>query len=80
MAGARQKDSDADLVLANAGSPFPFPLSPRYPYAIDHIVFDAMTARRIIPESYVALDYQGDDPAPSDHHPVSISLRWPQRP
>jgi len=75
--GTRQPDSDADLVLANAGKPYPFSLSPRYPYAIDHILFDRMTARRVVPGSYAALDYEGDDPAPSDHHPVSISLGLP---
>ncbi len=65
----------ADLVLANAGKPFPFPFNPRYPYAIDHIALDAVTARGIVPASYAALDYEGDDPTPSDHHPVAISLR-----
>jgi len=77
--GTRRPDSRADLVLANAGRPFPFPFNPRYPYAIDHIVFDAVTARQIIPASYKVLDYEGDDPAPSDHHPVSILLVF-QRP
>jgi endonuclease/exonuclease/phosphatase family metal-dependent hydrolase len=76
--GTRRPDSDADLVLANAGKPYPFSFNPRYPYAIDHIVFDSVTARRIAPESYAALDYEGDDPAPSDHHPVTISLRLPR--
>ncbi|WP_165741876.1 endonuclease/exonuclease/phosphatase family protein [Candidatus Thiosymbion oneisti] len=68
-------DPGADLVLANTGRPFPFPLNPRYPYAIDHIVMDAVTARRIVLGSYAVLDYGGDHPAPSDHHPVAISLR-----
>ena len=72
--GTERPDPDADLALANAGRPFPYPFNPRYPYAIDHIVLDAVTARRMIPESYRALDYQGDDPAPSDHHPISVSL------
>jgi len=73
--GTTRPDPDADLVLANAGRPFPFPYNPRFPYAIDHIVFDSETASRIVPESYAVLDYEGDRPAPSDHHPVSISLR-----
>jgi len=75
-----RKNPGADLVLANAGIPFPFPYNPRYPYAVDHIVLDAGTAERLVPDSYVALDYGDDDPAPSDHHPVAISLRVTQRP
>ena len=61
-------------MLANAGKPFPFAFNPRYPYAIDHLAFDAKTAELVIAESYLALDYEGDDPAPSDHHPVAVSL------
>lgn len=76
--GTKRLDIGADLVLANAGRPFPFPFNPRYPYAIDHIVFDAVTAKRIVPASYAALDYEGNAPAPSDHHPVSILVGgWP---
>jgi len=71
-------DPAADLVLANAGRPFPFPFNPRYPYAIDHIVMDAVTARGVIPGSYAVLDYGDDRPPPSDHHPVAISLRLPR--
>jgi len=67
-------DPAADLVLANAGRPFPFPANPRYPYAIDHIVMDAVTARGIVPGSYAVPDYEGDHLPPSDHHPVAISL------
>jgi endonuclease/exonuclease/phosphatase family metal-dependent hydrolase len=78
--GTSVADTDADLTLANAGTPFPFPFNPRYPYAVDHVVFDAETAARAIPGSYSALDYGGDAPDPSDHHPVSISLRLTQRP
>jgi len=70
----------ADLVLANAGKPFPFPFNPRYPYAIDHIVMDAVTARGIVPGSYTVPDYEDDYPASSDHHPVAISLRLSFRP
>lgn len=77
--GTARSNSDADLTLANAGNPFPFPHNPRYPYAIDHIVFDPVTAGRLITASYRVLDYEGDDPAPSDHHPISISLRWTKR-
>lgn len=73
--GTQGSNKNADLVLANAGKPFQFPYNPRYPYAVDHIVFDPKTAARVIPNSYVALDYQDDDPAPSDHHPVAISLQ-----
>jgi endonuclease/exonuclease/phosphatase family metal-dependent hydrolase len=73
--GTEMSDTDADLVLANAGTPFPFPFNPRYPYAVDHLVFDAKTAKQVLPESYLVLDYEGDDPAPSDHHPVSIVYR-----
>jgi endonuclease/exonuclease/phosphatase family metal-dependent hydrolase len=75
LPGSTRTDAAADLVLANAGHPFPFPFNPRYPFAVDHIVFDAVTARRVVPGSYAATDYQDDSPAPSDHHPVSISLR-----
>jgi endonuclease/exonuclease/phosphatase family metal-dependent hydrolase len=73
--GTERPNANASLVLANAGTAFPYPFNPRYPYAVDHIVFDFATAQRIMPESYGALDYEGDDPAPSDHHPVSMSLR-----
>lgn len=66
-------------MLANAGRPFPFPANPRYPYAIDHIVMDAVTARGIVPGSYAVSDYGDDHPAPSDHHPVAISLRLTHR-
>lgn len=78
--GTSRPTPGADLVVANVGIPYPFPYNPRYPYAVDHIVLDAGTAERIIPNSYVALDYEDDDPTPSDHHPVAISLRLIQRP
>lgn len=77
--GTERSDAKADLTLANSGVPFPFPFNPRYPYAVDHIVFDAAIGEQVIPESYSALDYEGDEPAPSDHHPVSISLRLEDR-
>jgi endonuclease/exonuclease/phosphatase family metal-dependent hydrolase len=76
--GTERPGLAADLVLANSGRPFPFPSNPRYPYAIDHIVFDAMTAQRMVPGSYEVLDYEGDDPSPSDHHPVAISMGLPR--
>jgi endonuclease/exonuclease/phosphatase family metal-dependent hydrolase len=72
--GTSYPDADADLVLANAGEPFPYPFNPRYPYAIDHIVFDPVTARRVVAGSYRALGYEGGTPPPSDHHPVAISF------
>ncbi|MCB2263778.1 MAG: endonuclease/exonuclease/phosphatase family protein [Candidatus Thiosymbion ectosymbiont of Robbea hypermnestra] len=62
--GTSRPNPAAELALANAGRPFPFPFNPRYPYAIDHIVLDAPTARGLVPESYAVLDYQGEKPAP----------------
>ena len=76
--GSERPDPNADLVLANAGRPFPYPFNPRYPYAIDHIVLDPVTAGKMVPESYLVLDYRGDGPPPSDLHPITISLRWAQ--
>jgi endonuclease/exonuclease/phosphatase family metal-dependent hydrolase len=73
--GSERPDGDADLSLANAGKPFPYPFNPRYPYAIDHIIFGGAIAKQAIPESYSALDYEGENPPPSDHHPISILLR-----
>jgi endonuclease/exonuclease/phosphatase family metal-dependent hydrolase len=72
--GTNRPDANADLVLANAGKPFPYPFNPRYPYAIDHIVFDPVTARRIVAGSYRALGYEEGAPPLSDHHPVAISF------
>ena len=74
-----QASPNADLVLANAGVPFPFPYNPRYPYAVDHFVFDGPSARQIVRGSYAALDYEGDSKPPSDHHPLLISLRLRRR-
>jgi endonuclease/exonuclease/phosphatase family metal-dependent hydrolase len=79
LPGSGRANSNADLVLANAGIPFPFPYNPRYPYAVDHFVFDGPSARRIVTGSYSALDYEGDAKPPSDHHPLLISLRLRRR-
>lgn len=74
--GSARANRLADLILANAGTPFPFPRNPRYPYAIDHLMLDADSAGRLIDGSYQALDYGDADPAPSDHHLISIDLRF----
>jgi len=66
----------ADLLLANSGKPFPFPRNPRYPYAIDHFVLDSVSATRLIDGSYRAMDYGDMDPAPSDHHLISVDIRF----
>ena len=76
LPGSTVADQDADLTLANAGVPFAYPYNPKYPYAVDHFVFDRRAAGWIIGGSYGALDYQSD-PAPSDHHPIRITVRLP---
>jgi len=76
LAGSAVADADADLTLANAGVPFAFPYNPKYPYAVDHFVFDGRSAGWIIGGSYRALDY-AVDPAPSDHHPIRITMQLP---
>ena len=75
-AGSAVADADADLTLANAGVPFAFPYNPKYPYAVDHFVFDGRSAGWIIGGSYRALDY-AVDPPPSDHHPIRIAVLLP---
>ncbi len=78
--GTVRRDGDADLVLAHAGEPFPFPYNPKYPYAIDHFVLDADSAEQLVPDSYHVLDYGRVRPPPSDHHPIRIALRLPLAP
>ncbi|KAA6185667.1 hypothetical protein F2Q65_08205 [Thiohalocapsa marina] len=74
--GTRVAHPGADLLLANAGRPFPYPRNPKYPYAIDHFVFGGDAATWVIDDSFVALGFpQG--PPPSDHHPLRIRLRLP---
>jgi endonuclease/exonuclease/phosphatase family metal-dependent hydrolase len=75
--GTSVPDADADLVLANAGEPFPFPFKPRYPYAVDHFVFSGRAGDWIVPDSYRAIAYE-QVPKPSDHHPITIRIRWPE--
>ena len=77
--GTEKSNPLANLLLANAGKPFPFPHNARYPYAVDHFVLDSVSATRIIDDSYRVLDYRGADPAPSDHHLISIDVRLPFR-
>lgn len=66
------------LRLAGAGRDFPYPLNPRYPYAIDHIVAGGDAADWLVPDSYEVLAF-GPGAAPSDHHPVIVrlALPWP---
>ena len=73
--GTMAKDPDADLRLANAGRPFPYPYNPRYPYAIDHIVLGGAAADWALGGSYQVLGYEGRPL--SDHHPIRITLRLP---
>lgn len=79
LAGTARPDVGMRLTLAGAGQPFPFPLNPRYPYAIDHILAGGSAADWLVQGSYQALGYRGQRPAPSDHHPlrVRLALPWP---
>ena len=74
--GTAVSDPDADLRLANAGRPFPYPYNPRYPYAIDHLVFGGAAVEWAIDRSYRVLGYDVE-PAPSDHHPIRMTVRLP---
>jgi endonuclease/exonuclease/phosphatase family metal-dependent hydrolase len=76
LPGSQVRDPDADLRLANAGRPFPYPYNPRYPYAIDHLVFGGAAAQWVIGRSYRVLGYDSTPP-PSDHHAIRITLRLP---
>ncbi|MCF7990980.1 MAG: endonuclease/exonuclease/phosphatase family protein [Thiohalocapsa sp.] len=74
--GTEVRDGDADLTLANAGRPFPFPYNPRYPFAIDHFVFGGEAKDWVLHRSYAAIGYD-TEPPPSDHHPIRVTLRLP---
>jgi len=74
--GSERPDRDADLVLAGAGRPFPFPRNPKYPYAIDHVVLGGAAKHWLVPGSWRAFDY-GPGAEPSDHHPIAVELRLP---
>jgi len=76
LPGTVMADPNADLRLANAGRPFPYPYNSRYPYAIDHLVFGGAAADWAIDRSYRVLGYD-TEPAPSDHHPIRMTLRLP---
>ncbi|WPL19841.1 Endonuclease/Exonuclease/phosphatase family protein [Thiorhodovibrio winogradskyi] len=78
MRGTTQAAPGGRLVLANAGQPFPYPYDKKFPYAIDHLVFDATAGAWIRRGSYQALDYPRA--ALSDHHPIRLRLRLPERP
>jgi endonuclease/exonuclease/phosphatase family metal-dependent hydrolase len=75
--GTERPDPDADLRLANAGIPFPYPYNPKYPYAIDHLVFDGRSAGWMRRRSYQVYDYGGAEPPPSDHYPIRMAIRLP---
>lgn len=78
MPGTTQPAPGAHLVLANAGKRFPFPHNKKFPYAIDHLVLDATAGAWVRRDSFQALDYPE---APlSDHHPIRLRLRLPERP
>ena len=49
--GSEQINPLADLLLANSGRPYPFPRNPRYPYAIDHVVLESVSAKRLVDDS-----------------------------
>ena len=74
--GSERPDPDADLVLVGAGQPFPFARSPRFPYAIDHIVLGGAATGWLVPGSWRVLDF-GPGREPSDHHPIAVELRVP---
>lgn len=74
--GSTRPEPNANLTLANAGNPFPFPFNPRYPYAVDHFIFDKQSARWIVADSYEVIEYP-DQPL-SDHHPLRIVMRLPR--
>jgi endonuclease/exonuclease/phosphatase family metal-dependent hydrolase len=74
--GSTRRDPDADLVLAGAGRPFPYPYNPRYPYAIDHIVLGGPAADWLVRGSWEVLDYRAE-PKPSDHHPIAVTVQLP---
>lgn len=76
LPGSGIANANADLTLANAGIPFPYAYNPKYPYAVDYFVLSGNAAPWLIAGSYRALDYDLD-PAPSDHHPIRITLQLP---
>lgn len=78
--GTTRPAPDADLVLANAGRPFPRPHNRKYPYAIDHLVMDARTGTWVKPGSYRVFDYPDPRAPLSDHHPIRLTLRLPTPP
>ncbi len=75
--GSERADPDADLALANAGVPYPYPYNPRYPYAIDHLVFGGASTDWIRRGSYRVYAYDGAEPPPSDHYPIRMAIRIP---
>lgn len=76
LPGSSRPDADADLVLAGAGRPFPHAPNPKYPYAIDHIVFGGPATGWLVRGSWRVLSY-GRGAKPSDHHPIAVTLRLP---
>lgn len=80
LPGTARPELGVRLSLAGAGQPFPFPLNPRYPYAIDHILAGGPAADWLVEGSYEVLSYRERQPAPSDHHPVSVRVRLPWAP
>jgi endonuclease/exonuclease/phosphatase family metal-dependent hydrolase len=80
IAGSSQPERDARLVLANAGKPFPYPYNKKFPYAIDHLVLDAAAGSWIQSGSYQVLDYPNSRAPLSDHHPIMLRLRLPEKP
>ena len=54
--GSERTNPLADLVQANARKPYPFARNPRYPYAVDHVVLDALSATQIVNDSYRGSD------------------------
>lgn len=75
--GTSQAHPGMRLRLSGAGQPFPYPLNPRFPYAIDHIVAGGPAADWLIASSYEVVEYPGGEVL-SDHRPIRVrfSLPW----
>ncbi|WP_200285994.1 endonuclease/exonuclease/phosphatase family protein [Rhabdochromatium marinum] len=76
--GSVRAARNAQLRLANAGQPYPYPLNPKYPYAIDHLVFDATAGAWVQSDSYRVFEYPDPQAPLSDHHPIRLTVQRPE--